>query len=160
MSFPGGSGGKEFALRARDLVLIPGPGRCHREGNGNPFQYSCLENPTDGGAWWAVQSMGSQSDMTEQLILEDWWVIINHPNAALVFLPAFHARLVSTLGAMAVFLLAPACSVVRTFTELQKYCFLFSPIRHHTSLTRLTSLSPEPSPINCFFIKFSPKRPF
>ena len=30
------------------------------EGNGNPLQYSCLENPMDGGAWWATQSMGSQ----------------------------------------------------------------------------------------------------
>ena len=34
--------------------LIPGLGQCPREGNGNPLQYSCLENPMDRGAWWAV----------------------------------------------------------------------------------------------------------
>ena len=37
-----------------DLGLIPGSGRFPREGNGNPLQYSCLENPVDGGAWWAT----------------------------------------------------------------------------------------------------------
>ena len=39
---------------ARDAGLIPGPGRSPRGGNGNPLQYSCLENPTDRGAWWAT----------------------------------------------------------------------------------------------------------
>ena len=39
---------------------IPGSGRSPGEGNGNPLQYSCLENPTDRGAWPAIQSMGSQ----------------------------------------------------------------------------------------------------
>ena len=38
----------------RDLSLIPGLGRLPGEGNGNPFQYSCLENPMDRGAWWAT----------------------------------------------------------------------------------------------------------
>ena len=37
-----------------DLSLIPGLGRSPAEGNGNPLQYSCLENPMDGGAWWAI----------------------------------------------------------------------------------------------------------
>ena len=37
----------------RDAGLIPGSGRSSGEGNGSPFQYSCLENPMDGGAWWA-----------------------------------------------------------------------------------------------------------
>ena len=44
----------------RDLGSIPGLGRFPGEGNGNPFQYSCLENPTDGGAWSRLLSMGSQ----------------------------------------------------------------------------------------------------
>ena len=39
---------------ARDMGLIPGLGRFSGRGNGNPFQYSCLENPTDRGAWWAI----------------------------------------------------------------------------------------------------------
>ena len=43
--FPGGSDGKESACNAGDLGLIPGLGRCPGEGHGNPFQYSCLENP-------------------------------------------------------------------------------------------------------------------
>ena len=38
----------------RDVGLIPGSGRSPREGNGNPLQYSCLENPMDRGAWWAT----------------------------------------------------------------------------------------------------------
>jgi len=42
------------AHNAGDLGLIPGSGRSPGEGNGNPLQYSCLENPTDGGAWWAT----------------------------------------------------------------------------------------------------------
>ena len=39
---------------AGDLGLIPGLGGSPGEGNGNPLQYSCLENPMDGGAWWAT----------------------------------------------------------------------------------------------------------
>ena len=38
----------------RDKGLIPGSGRFPGEGNGNPFQYSCLENSVDGGAWWVI----------------------------------------------------------------------------------------------------------
>ena len=39
---------------AGDLDSIPGWGRSPGEGNDNPLQYSCLENPMDGGAWWAI----------------------------------------------------------------------------------------------------------
>jgi len=46
-----GSDGKEFACNAGDPGLIPGSGRSPGEGNGNPLQYSCLENSMDGGAW-------------------------------------------------------------------------------------------------------------
>ena len=52
--FPGDSDGKESACNLGDPGFIPGLGRSPREGNGNPLQYSCLENPTDGGAWWAT----------------------------------------------------------------------------------------------------------
>ena len=52
--YPGGSEVKAFACNAGDLGLIPGSGRSPGEGNGNPLQYSCLENPMDGGAWWAT----------------------------------------------------------------------------------------------------------
>ena len=59
--FPGGSDGEASACNEGDLRSIPGLGRSPEEGNGNPLQYSCLENPMDGGAWWATQFMGSQS---------------------------------------------------------------------------------------------------
>ena len=49
-NFPGGSDGKASACHAGDLGLIPGLGRSPGEGKGNPLQYSCLENPKDGGA--------------------------------------------------------------------------------------------------------------
>ena len=52
--FPGGSEGKESACSVGDLGLNPGSGRSPGKGNGNPLQYSCLENSVDGGAWWAT----------------------------------------------------------------------------------------------------------
>ena len=52
--FPGGSNGKESSCNAGDLGLIPGLGRCPKEGNGYPLQYSCLENAMDRGAWQAT----------------------------------------------------------------------------------------------------------
>ena len=52
--FPGGSDSKEPACNVGDLGSIPGSGRSPGEGNGNPLQYSCLENSVDGGAWGAV----------------------------------------------------------------------------------------------------------
>jgi len=58
--FPDGSEGKASVYNARDLGLIPGLGRFPGEGNGNPLQYSCLENPVDGGAWCRLLSMGLQ----------------------------------------------------------------------------------------------------
>ena len=54
MGFPGGSDGKESASNAGDLGLISGLGRFPGEGNGNPLQYSCLENSMDRGAWQAI----------------------------------------------------------------------------------------------------------
>ena len=52
--FPGGSEVKASACNVGDLGSIPGSGRSPGEGNDNPLQYSCLENPMDGGAWWAT----------------------------------------------------------------------------------------------------------
>ena len=49
--FPGGSADKESACNAGDLSSIPGLGRSPEGRHGNPFQYSCPENPMDGGAW-------------------------------------------------------------------------------------------------------------
>ena len=54
MGFPSGSDSKESACNAGDPDSIPGLGRFLGEGNGNPFQYSCLQNPMDREAWWAT----------------------------------------------------------------------------------------------------------
>ena len=66
-----GSDGKESAYNAGDLSSIPGSGRFPRGENGNPLQYSCLENSIDLGAWWATYSSWGckESDITEQLTL-------------------------------------------------------------------------------------------
>ena len=53
----------------RDLGSIPGLGRSPGEGNGNPLQYSCLENSMDRGAWWATVHGIAESNVTEQLTL-------------------------------------------------------------------------------------------
>ena len=54
MGFPGSSVGEASAYNAEDPGSIPELGRYPGEGNGNPFQYSCLENSTDRGAWQAT----------------------------------------------------------------------------------------------------------
>ena len=57
--------GKESTYSARDAGLIPGQ-EDTQKGNGNPFQYSCLRNPTDRGVWWAtVHGVAKESDMTQ-----------------------------------------------------------------------------------------------
>ena len=64
--FPSSSVGKESACSAGYPGSIPGSGRSPGEGNGNPLQTSCLENPTDRGAWWATVHGIAESDMTVQ----------------------------------------------------------------------------------------------
>ena len=57
LGFPGGAVGKESACSAGDtgdVGSIPGSERSAGGGHGHPFQYSCLENPMDRGAWWAT----------------------------------------------------------------------------------------------------------
>ena len=64
--FPDSSDGKASACSAVDLGLIPGSERSPGEENGNPLQFSCLENPMDRGAWWAmVHRVAKHQDMTE-----------------------------------------------------------------------------------------------
>ena len=73
IGFPGGSEVQVSACNAGDPGSIPGSGRSSGEGNGNPLQYSCLENPMDGGAWQAtVHGVGKSrtrlSDFTSLLL--------------------------------------------------------------------------------------------
>ena len=78
LGFPDGSvvrnppGKQENACNAGDASSIPGLGRSLGEGNGNPLQYSCLENPMDRGAWWATvhrvaKSWTQLSDFTHKV---------------------------------------------------------------------------------------------
>ena len=70
--FPGSSDGKESACSAGELSSIPGSGRSPGEGNGNPLQYSCLENPMDRGIWW-VTVHGVPESWTW---LSDWYLFL------------------------------------------------------------------------------------
>ena len=67
--FPGGASGNLPANAGdiRDAGLIPGSGGSPGGGHGHPLQYSCLENPTDRGAWWAMVHSVAELDMTEGL---------------------------------------------------------------------------------------------
>ena len=71
LGFPGGSEVKSSACNTGHLGLIPGSGRSPAEGNGNPLQYSCLENPMDGGAWWATVHRVEKS----QTLLSDFTLL-------------------------------------------------------------------------------------
>ena len=68
--FPGGSEVKASACSAGDLGSIPGSGRSPGEGHGNPLQYSCLENPTDRGAWQATVSLWGHERVGHDLATE------------------------------------------------------------------------------------------
>ena len=74
LGFPGGSDGKESTCNTGDLGLISVSGRCPREGNGYPLQYSCLENSMDRGAWWATVHGVSETDKIERLML--WFSLL------------------------------------------------------------------------------------
>ena len=67
MGFPGGSLIKNPPANAGDLGSIPGLGSSPGGGNGNPFQYSCLENSIDRGTWRAIVLGVAILDMTEHV---------------------------------------------------------------------------------------------
>ena len=64
-NFPGGSDGKESACSVGDLGSVCASERSPADGNGNPFQYSCLGNSMDRGAWWAAVHGVVQLDMAK-----------------------------------------------------------------------------------------------
>ena len=93
MAIPGGSDNKESACYAGDLGLILGSGRSPGEGNGNPLQYSCLENPIDRGAWQAtvhgITKSWTWSFSRVLLFVTPWTVALQAPLSMV-----FQARIV------------------------------------------------------------------
>ena len=86
-----GSDRKESACNAGDLGLIPGSRRSPDEGKGYPLEYSCLENPTDRGAWWATvhgvaESRTQLSDWHSSLLDEEQQNLTNGKNSGLLVL--------------------------------------------------------------------------
>ena len=86
LGFPGGSNGKESPCNTGEPGSIPGSGRSPGERNGYPFQYSCLENSRDRGAWWATVHgvTKSQTDTvyTQCALKRPWacWLQLTFPD--------------------------------------------------------------------------------
>ena len=91
--FPHFSVSKESDSNAGDLGSIPGSGRCPGEGNGNPLQYSCLENPMDSGAWQTTVYASQELDSTELLSTHTQ----GFPGGPMVKNPACNARDTSSI---------------------------------------------------------------
>ena len=75
--FPCSSVGKESACNAGDLGSIPGSGRSPGKGNGNSLQYSCLENPMDRGAWWAIVHTVTRVEHDWSDLAAAWYFFVN-----------------------------------------------------------------------------------
>ena len=90
LGFPPSSISKEIACNAGDPGSIPGLGRSPGEGNGNPLQYSCLENSMDRGAWWAtVHGVTHTHTQVHYHRLLEWaqsneWYYVNYSIAFLI----------------------------------------------------------------------------
>ena len=97
LGFPGGSDGKESTCSARDPGLIPGSRRSPVEGNGNPLQYSCLENPMDRGAWQAivhgVTKSGTRSVMSPSRTISIWGVLLQSHFSSVGLITYFRTNL-------------------------------------------------------------------
>ena len=101
--FPGGSAVKnplQSRRLAGDMASIPGPGRSPGGGNGNPLQYSCMENPKDRGAWQdTVHGVTKESDMTQGLKQQQYYSssfashTILHANNILINMNAYTSHL-------------------------------------------------------------------
>ena len=85
-----GPDGKESVCSTGDLGLIPGSGIFPGEGNGNLLQYSCLENPTDRGAWQTATWGQKESATTDRLALSHF--ILNTPCVCATCSPSIYLQ--------------------------------------------------------------------
>ena len=106
--FPGGSDGNVSARNVGYPGSIPGLGRSLGEGNGNPLQYSCLENSMDGGAWWATVHGITESRTQLSDFTTSWWQRAQESSWNVVgsFFSSFHSS---------VYLLLFSCFVLFCF---------------------------------------------
>ena len=120
--FPSVSDGKEYACNAGDLCLIPGSGRSPEEGNGNPLQYSCLENPMDKRVWWATIHGVTVSDMIEWLA----YILSQTPLPSRLLHNNEHSSMCYTIGSCWFSILV----IATTFHEIQNWAFGVLPKIH------------------------------
>ena len=131
MGFPCSSVGKGSACSAGDLGSIPGLERSPGEGNINPLQYSCLENPTDGGAWRATvrgvaESQSRRSDFTFTAFTSTAFVLARQSDITLSELNIFAGLAdVKYYLIMSIFCLFIGCGYLCFFVEcfVQVFCF-------------------------------------
>ena len=117
----------------RDTGSIPGLGRSPRGGHGNPFQYSCLENPMDRGAWWAtVHRVAKSQTWLKQLHTHTHIHVINrrkfrgHPlfMSYLIYIVSYQQSLQFFLVCVATMLLPPVCCQNRSIMFSTALCDL------------------------------------
>ena len=105
-SFPGGSNSKESACNVGDQGSIPGSEGYPAEGNGNPLQYSCLENSMDRGAWWVTVHGVTKSQITTKRLTHTHthththnlaWILAPTCNIMYFSLSTFQIKLIGLL---------------------------------------------------------------
>ena len=74
LCFPGSSVAKNSPANERDIHSVPGLERSPGQGNGNPLQYSCLGNPMDREAWWAIVHGVAELDITEHACIATYYI--------------------------------------------------------------------------------------